>query len=725
MSELRFVRTDTFDKAYHKLDGTVQKLVIAFLHTLQMDPDANGLNLKAPHGARDRRVRTARVNDNFRAVMLRDANTLYLVTVLEHDKAYRLAEGLTMDINKITGGIELLDLSGLEETARNSASGFLASAQDTTAGLFDEVTDADLVRLGVNEALIPALRELRSEDALLGVCEFLPKLARDVLLSLHDGKSPEQVWQQITAYEQPDSPLSDADRDDFDAALTRPATLETFVVSADAQELERNLLRPFSEWRIFLHPEQRKLAYRSPDKPYNGPVRLTGGPGTGKTVVALHRVAALADSRRGEGRGRILLTTFTTTLADQLERLLKDLIGPELASTVTVRNIDKVAMSVARQPSSAPLARLGDLDLLKRWHELLGERPHDGRFTSRFLLGEWSQIVLAQGLQTRDEYFAARRRGRGLRVNRADRAEIWALIEEYERRLEQDHAVGFKQLAAAAARIAEAGLEPRQQYAHIVVDEAQDLHATHWRLLRALAPEGPNDMFVCGDTHQRIYDNKVTIGSLGIDIRGRSHKLTLNYRTTRQILASAATLLNGEQFDDLDGGAEDLAGYRSVLIGQEAELAGYPHQQAELRALVSRITQWKEVGILPQDIAVVARTGMLCDAALAALKSAGHDALRVDAARVPDSGDHIHVMTMHRTKGLEYRAVAIVGAGEQHVPQQAAVTDITEDPVQHAQDLRAERSLLFVAATRAREALAITWHGRPSPFLASPRERTA
>ncbi|GAA0651177.1 3'-5' exonuclease [Kutzneria viridogrisea] len=717
MSERKFVRTDTFDKAYHKLDGTVQKLVIAFLHTLQLNPNANSLNLKQPQAARDRRVRTARVNDNFRAVLLRDGETFYLVTVLEHDKAYKLAEGLTMDINKVTGGIELLDLSGLEESTRNSASGAPLVGPDAMPGLFDGVSDADLVRLGVNEVLIPALRELRTEDALLGVCEFLPKLARDVLLSLYDGKCPEEIWQKVTAPEQPDTPLTDAERGDYEAALTRPATLETFVVSSDAQELERNLLRPFSEWRIFLHPEQRKLAYRPKNKPYNGPVRVTGGPGTGKTVVALHRVAALADPQRGEGRGRILLTTFTTTLADQLERLLKDLGGQELASAVTVRNIDKVATSVARHPSATVPAMLGDLELLKRWRDLLTEQAEPGRFDSRFLLGEWTQVVLAQGLQTRDDYFAARRRGRGLRINRADRAEIWALIEEYERRLEQDQAVGFKQLAATAARIAEAGLEPRQQYAHIVVDEAQDLHAAHWRLLRALAPEGPNDLFVCGDTHQRIYDNRVTLGSLGIDIRGRSHKLSLNYRTTRQILAAAGDLLDREQFDDLDGGADDLAGYRSVLSGREAELTGYPSVRAEMSALVNRVAGWKEAGILPQDIAVVARTGALCDAALDALQSSGTGAIRVDAGKAPRVGDYVHVMTMHRTKGLEYRAVAVIGVSDQCVPQPAALTDAAADPLQHAQDLRAERSLLFVAATRAREALAITWHGRPSPFL--------
>lgn len=715
MSEIKLVPSDAFKKAYQKLDGTVQKLVSSFIHTLQLDPNGNGLNLKKPEGARDPRIRTARVNDNFRAVMLREGNNLYLLTVMEHDKAYKFAENASLDINRVTGGIELLDLTGLKDSA-SSGTGPVQTEQ-AVAGFLDHVSDAELARLGVAEALIPMLRELRSELALISAGEVLPKLARDVVFALHSGMTPEQVWQEVTVHVQAETPLTEVDRSDFQSALTRPATLETFVVSSDVAELEEQLLRPFSEWRIFLHPQQRKLAYRPGNRPYNGPVRVTGGPGTGKTVVALHRVAALVDPERGEGRGRVLLTTYTTTLSDQLERLLKDLIGAEAASQVTVRNIDKVAMSVAKPAGTSP-AFQGDLDLLTRWQQLLAEQPGTSTFDARFLNGEWAQVVLAQGIQTRDEYFAARRRGRGRRVNRAERAEIWALIEAFERRLEDDHAIGFKQLAALAARVAEGGLEPRQQFAHVVVDEAQDLHAAHWRLLRALAPEGPNDLFICGDTHQRIYDNKVTLGSLGIDIRGRSHKLTLNYRTTRQILNTAGSLLGHEAFDDLDGGADDLAGYRSILTGRDAELVGYPSQQTELDALAERVAGWQKSGILPQDIAVVARTSALCDGALVALRRAGLDAVRVDAGKAPAAGANVHVMTMHRTKGLEYRAVAVVGVSDRTVPMPVAVTDEAVDPLQHAQDLRAERSLLFVAATRAREALAITWHGTPSPFLA-------
>lgn len=722
-SGFKFVRTAAFDKTYDKLDGTVQDLVLNFLQRIQMNPDGRGLNLKLPEGAKDDRVRTARVNDNFRAVMLTENATCYLVGVFEHDKAYKVATNLVLDVNMVSGGIELLDLAGLGDSVADSAAGSAAGvAKDRSAplrGVFDAVSDADLVRLGVNAMLIPALRELRSEDAVIGLGEVLPKLAYDVLLCLVEGKSVEYVWENVTAPAQAETPVTEDDRRDLETALERPATLETFVVSHSVAELQQSLLRPFEEWRIFLHPEQRKLAYRDRG-PYHGPVRVTGGPGTGKTVVALHRVAALLDRDRGEGRGPILLTTFTTTLAQQLERLLKDLVGAQEASRVTVLNIDKVASRVVKEAAGAPVgaapAYLGDNDIRRRWDDLLAERP-DSRFDAGFLNSEWSHVVLAQGIQTRAEYFAARRRGRGRGVNRMERAEIWELIEEFERRLSADRAIGYKQLAANAARIAEAGLDPRRRYNHIVVDEAQDLHAAHWRLLRALAPEGPDDLFIVGDTHQRIYDSKVALSALGIDIKGRSYKLKLNYRTTRQILSAAAALLDTEQFDDLDGGADDLAGYRSILSGGDAKLSGYRTEVEELRALVEQVAVWKEAGILPREIMMAARTNKLRDVAVKELESSGHTAVAIEMGKAPTTDDRVHVMTMHRAKGLEYRAVMVIGVGEGSVPLEFALPDQATDPAQYAEGLRAECSLLFVAATRAREALTISWHGKPSRFL--------
>lgn len=719
MAKVNILFADTFDKAYQALDATIQRRVVDFMLKLRRDPDAHGLNLKQPNGTRDKRVWTAKVNDNFRAVLWRpDADTFYLASIKPHDEAYAYAAKTVWSVNKVTGGVEFYDHGAVEEILVHSG-----ESADVLTGFFEHVSDADLTRLGVPPSLVSALREIRTVDALLGIAEVVPKLASQVILALADGKTTEEVWRDIIA---PSAADDEVDVEDASAAADRPATLETFaVVTDDSEELERMLLKPMSEWRIFLHPEQRRLAYRATGRPYNGPVRVSGGPGTGKTVVALHRVKALADALPANavsfGKPPILLTTYTNALADLLARLLDDLGGPALTSKVDVLNIDKVVRDVLRQDTEGQWANvdiLGDAALANRWNEVLIELAEDDSFDRPFLISEWEQVILAQNIRTREEYFAARRAGRGRRLNRADRAVVWAMVQEFERRLDRDKALGFKQAAVRAADIAAAWTDEQRPYRHLVIDEAQDLHTAHWRLLRALAPAGPDDMFIVGDTFQRIYNNRVTLSSVGVETRGRSHRLTLNYRTTRQILNAAIGLIDPDGYDDLDGGNDTMRGYRSILRGGEPELTGYPAPAAEMAALAARIGRWHAGGIPLDEIAVFARTHAAASSAVTALRNAGVTASSVRSGEpvAPDSG--VQVMTMHRAKGLEFRAVAIVGADARHMPLDAAVNDPDIDQLEHCRDIQRERSLLFVSATRAREALTITWSGRPSPFLA-------
>ncbi|MGW2172158.1 UvrD-helicase domain-containing protein [Streptomyces sp. NPDC001705] len=710
MSKAQVVMADVFGKYYDALDGAVQAQVLQFIMKMQRDPDANGLNLKPPKGGRDKRVRTARINDNFRAVLMHYADRIYyLVAVLPHDDAYTLASHIIFDINKVTGGVELINLASVEGTLSGQPA--KASAAQTEPSVFAEVSDADFDRLGVHPSVVPALREIRSVDAILGFVDHLPKLARDVILCLADGMTVEQVWEQVSSV----AATSDTvDPEDYEAANERPATKESFVITGDVAEFKQIMSEPLSAWRIFLHPAQRALAERK--TPNKGSVRVTGGPGTGKTVVALHRVKALAE-RMPPGQA-ILLTTYTTTLAELLRSLLEDLGGAQLTAKVDVRNIDKVSYGIAKDIFGTKTPKpLGDDEIRKRWEEVADEQQSH-RWDARFLEAEWKQVVLAQDVRSRDEYFAASRAGRGRRLNRPERAQVWGLIEAFEHRLDAAGEVGVTQLAAQAARIASGWNDETRPYRHIVVDEAQDLHAAHWKLLRALVPDGEDDLFIVGDAHQRIYGNQTPLSAHGINVRGgRSKRLTLNYRTTRQILGTSLSLLGDAKFDDLDDSTEDLAGYRSVLGGARPELVEHPSTAAELAGLITRIEGWLGEGLKADEIVVTARTNKLVKAAVEALNGAGIKAVQVMSRQTPEIGAGVHVMTMHRIKGLEYRAVAIIGVGADHVPQPGAMTPASEDRLQHERDLQRERSLLFVAATRAREQLAITWAGKASPFL--------
>jgi superfamily I DNA/RNA helicase len=235
-----------------------------------------------------------------------------------------------------------------------------------------------------------------------------------------------------------------------------------------------------------------------------------------------------------------------------------------------------------------------------------------------------------------------------------------------------------------------------------------------WRLLRAAVSERPDDLFIAGDTHQRIYGATVSLRSLGIRVAGRSFRLTINYRTTAEILGWSLGLLAGQRIDDMDEGLETLSGCRSDVHGSPPRTAAYATKAREMDELAARVRTWLDSGIAPAEVGVAARSNMLVDDAVAALKRVGIAAGSL-AKSLPD--DAVRVGTMHRMKGLEFRCVAVVGAGEHQIPMAGAVTPVEEDKAFHAAGMQRERCLIFVACTRAREDLYVSWHGHPSPFL--------
>jgi len=508
-----------------------------------------------------------------------------------------------------------------------------------------------------------------------------------------------------------------ADRQQRDAhhaaALDRPAT----VVTTDDAALRAALEGDFARWQVFLHPVQRKIVERS----YNGPARVSGGPGTGKTIVALHRVKYLVDRLppAGARAGRdILFTTFNKNLAADLRGRLIELAGRDIMDRVEVVNIDSLAAKVVSD--AEPGARRHWINdnarAVELWDELLlelGEQDWD----ASFLHDEWSQVVLGQALASREEYFRARRAGRGKTLNRAQRAEVWRLVEQFTKRLTEANLWTFRQVAAHAARIEKARAESgNYRYRHVVVDEAQDLSPAHWMLLRAMVAPGPSDMFLAGDTHQRIYDNYVSLGSLGIAIRGRSSRLTLSYRSTHEILTVAEALLGGESWDDLDGGIDTLNGYRSVLRGPRPSLRGYPAWADELDGILRQVREWHPADGTPSSIGVAVPERRLMPEVESYLNEHGVLAAAIgpDGPRKPDA---VHVGTLHRVKGLEYQRMIVAGVSADAIPAARVEASRVTDPQRYDREIKQARSLLFVAATRTRDLLVICWHGKPSPFL--------
>jgi superfamily I DNA/RNA helicase len=253
-------------------------------------------------------------------------------------------------------------------------------------------------------------------------------------------------------------------------------------------------------------------------------------------------------------------------------------------------------------------------------------------------------------------------------------------------------------------------------FRHVVVDEGQDLHEAQWRLMRAIVDEGPDDLFIVGDSHQRIYDRRSSLSKVGINIRGRSSKLKINYRTTHEILGWSLSVLGQGDFDDLDGGSDthNFAGYHSYRHGPMPTTAGHDRRAEQMDAMAKQVSRWVDDGVAEEDIGVAARSqSRSFDRITQALEKAGRNycILPTDLPRAIG----VRIGTMHRMKGLEFRRVAIVDLTDEWFPEPMALSD--DDPAQRAADLQQEACLLYVAATRARDDLWVGWYGEPSRFL--------
>ncbi|GGK67577.1 UvrD-helicase domain-containing protein [Nocardia camponoti] len=714
---------DLFTSSYDQLDGSIRSRVLSFIMKLSQDPEAPGLDYKIPKLAQHKLVRTARVTDNYRAVLIAagadgDTSILYLVAVKKHDDAYDYASKLTLQVNPKTGAAELFDSAALGEVVEKARS-VRPSAAAAPPLMPTGIKQKDLERFGVAPDIAEQLRQVTDEDTLEAIVSALPSSQGNAVLDLVYGKSPDQVWSDLVI-EDP----GEVDVDDIAAALHRPLSRLSFTAyeGENEDELRAVLEGDLAAWRVWLHPLQRKLAQHTG---WNGPFRVTGGAGTGKTVTAIHRARHLARHLDTASTNKVLFTTFTKNLSRTIESQLKQLAGPKISERVDVVNIDALARRVVAATDAGRKA-LGDVRFVSAEGEEVRELWASaamvglGDWSPTFLADEWSRVVLGNAIVDEAAYLRVTRSGRAQRLTRPQRADVWQVIEQFERLMRSAGLMTFIQLAArAAATVAtEPALRDQMGYRHAVVDEAQDLHPAHWKLLRSLIASGMDDLFIVGDAHQRIYGKPTPLSRYGIETRGRSRRLTVNYRTSKQILHWCLSAVDAE-VDDLDLSADTLAGARSVFKGPEPEPHACDSAAGEDKALIAQINAWITDGLALSDIAVFAYDRKAVQSVADALADRGIASAVVTEQTDEDKlGNAVRVMTMHRAKGLEFRAVALVRLGADSFPPYY-VQKMT-GPERKLEEHKL-RNVLYVAGSRARERLALIWTKKLSSLVAPPR----
>ncbi len=685
-----------FLTAFARLPRQVQGKVTEFVNKFRNNPMSPGINYEKLNSGIDKKIFSVRIDDAYRGIVVRQQETgVYLLLWVDHhDEAYQWAARKRCEVNPKTGAIQVFDVQTIVERV---------SAPEKVA-LFATAKDDELLTLGVPEVQIDFVRSFVSKEDFHKAESSLPHDAYEHLSWLAEGFPMEEVMELVS-----EEQAAAASSEDLSTALDAPATLKSFVVVEGEDELRRIMAEPLEKWRVFLHPTQRKIV----QKEYSGSARVLGGAGTGKTVVAMHRAKHLASMC--EGQQRILMTTFTANLAADIRENLRKICTLEELRKIEVIHLDAWVNQFLRESGfSAQIGYDDAIDPL--WEKAILMTNNDLPFDISFYEEEWNRIAVAQEALTLEKYVKATRNGRGTRLDRKKRMQVWKVFENYQNLMKENQIRDINTAMYECTKLLQSAGR-RSKYISIIIDEGQDFSDNAYRLIRALAgEEHPNDIFIVGDSHQRIYRNHPTLSKCGINVRGRSSILKINYRTTEEIRKHAFALLNGISFDDLDEDFDLGDKCQSLTHGEKPVVENFNNANDEFDFIFDEVKKLKENGVALTDICVVARTKKLVDDYIALFTRVGIRSYAIKRNKVDDrSFDGLRVTTMHRVKGLEFKYVFIAAVNNRIIPLPSAINKT--DAVSEAESITSEKCLLYVAMTRAQKGVYITSYGRKSEFL--------
>ena len=747
-----------------------------FIEKLRENPANPSLRVKPLRNAVDRRVRTARVTDQYRAVLFEldgaDQRHFMLIRIDNHDEANNYAARLRLRHDPSNGAVVIVvepdpeDIDAIiDKRAKELAEAELARKRaEEEAAAAGEVSKQDppaesktetargvekpakaprdtlaengidqqtlATKLGISQLSIEATWRAESEDDVLTLLADSPEREKDAILGLLAGLSIAEVAEEIGLAAVPAAGAAEIDDEEIIQQLKKRG------LAFEPSEKELKAMweeGTFQQWRVFLHHSQRQAAFGN----HKGSARIVGGAGTGKTVVLVHRAKYLLEKYP---KSKVLLTTFTRGLANQLKTLMTTLdpAYPEAvqhgAPGLWISGIDALVYAVLHNAQQTEItaaleSALGihgtvapqvldsrpELQFWQEAAELHGDGLHPTKLHPEFLRAELIDVILTAGITQEKDYLRVSRQGRGTPLTRAERKKVWAICRSFLRTCEIEARLPFPALAVLGAEV----LEKRAvaMFDHVLVDEGQDFHAGHWRFLRAAVAKGPDDIFLAEDSHQRIYGRRTPLRNFGIQTRGgATRRLRVNYRTTAQNLAYARAILDGGEWIDSESDVDTLVGYRSLTQGPKPIVVQVADKSAELEHLAATVKEWLQL----QDetpsmhIGILTRSKHRAQEINTYLKNDGVDS-SLDRSGAATLEQRVSIMTMHNAKGMEFTHVILTDVSAGSIPKMYGFNSLAEAE-QHDLLLR-ERALLYVAASRARDQLMITVTGEPSELL--------
>ena len=676
-----FLGDKCWDKLF-ELPKNVQLRVRDFQKKFKENPRSAAINLEKIQDFRDSSLRTARIDEAYRAVIgVASDDTYCLLWIDHHDEAMDWARNKRFDWNSYTNSFQVTNVSMEEESVS------APMIKEETA--FSKYSDEQLLRIGVPEHQLTLVKSIKDLDDLEKAEALLSSdVFENLFYLLDDNTSIENIITEIEAGKEESGNSSINNR-------------RNFIEITDDEELENVIREGAEKWEIFLHPSQRLLV----EKDYPGSMKVTGGGGTGKTVAALHRLKKLAAANLGKP---VLYTTFTKTLIKNISGRIKAL-GVRTENCEIV-NIDKLALDMARRYNLiSPKATVIDYGFNsdELWENIVSDNL--STFDAHFLKREYLDIIVYNNITTLEAYYRQPRFGRTTPVTRKQRAVIWGLVEQYmAHKKETDQYDRNEIFNLLANYLNENSLRP---YSHVIADEIQDFSNPELRFLRALVAEGPNDLFMVGDPYQRIYNNrKIAFSQVGINVRGkRSKRLRVNYRTTEEIKRAAVNIVKGYSFDNFDGEPETLSGYVSLIHGDKPDYQVFDTKDKEMSAILSFIRMCKDNGIEFKEMVIACDNKNSSKTVQDMLHRNSIPYLNL-FSEIGGNNNGVNLSTFHNMKGLEFKVVILSDVSKATFPKISSdYQDL--DAIEKKNYMMNQKALMYVAITRAMQKVFITGTG--------------
>lgn len=784
MNDMQVLFSKVFSDASARLNKDIRSKVIKAINNFTSNPRAYGLHQEKLQ-TKDIDIYSMRVDDNYRIIYKRPnmEDLIVLLYVDQHDKAYKWAETHTCAISA-AGAIQIYEapeaavrtdgtgtrisllskitdeqfrhvhipqqyweplrtkvffkrhLVGFKDILPEETYYFLEQvlngfsievaleeyddlmeepeiAIPVAKAFFADYASEDLLILGVPDEYLTQVKSIKTMNELVSIQNKLPEDCVQYLYSLLNG---EDIKSLITKAGRGNTPVDD---DDFGTASGNPGSGTSVVPVMSAEELEELMNMPMEKWRVFLHPEQRFMINRT----FNGPARILGGAGTGKTVIIVHRARYLA-SHCGPDE-KVLVTTFSKTLAEDISKRLSKICTKEELDKITIMNVDAVARDILTKNTKLSIRYPGYNTYYKKdiiedaWMQAMNNA---GIMTYEidFLEKEWQDIIQAQNITDLNGYLNASRAGRGKQLGASARTEVWSILEKYREYMTAKKWVDIDWAENMCTDICKEN--PNLCiYKSILIDECQDLRAPGYRMLRALAgPQHQDDLYFAGDSRQKIYSGKASLSQCGINVVGRSTQLKMNYRTTCEIYDAAYAIQRDFQYDDLDG--QNNNGDRSICImhGEKPQLKYFNTFETQMEGVIENIRKRQRMGFTLEEMCIVARRYQTVVKALSALKNAGIPTLMLANSQPDDKSiPGVRCATMHRVKGMEFECMYIIELNKEIIPPADEIAKAEGDEQTVNEILKREANLISVSMTRAKKFAWLSYSGQPSKLLAS------